>query len=630
MGTLNARLRTILLAAALLVAFGLGFALRGGGGGGGAGDPGEMAAEESAATIWTCSMHPQIQLPEPGQCPICGMDLIPLESEAEDSGNAPVLNLTERAAALAEIRTAPVRRQRVTREVRTVGKLEADETRVREITARVAGRIDTLHVDYTGEHVDKGERLFDVYSPELYSAQEELLQALRARAELEKSDLASTRLSAERTLEAVRERLRLWGLTPDQIAAIEERGRATDHIAIVAPMAGTVMHKAAVEGTYVQTGTHIYSIADLANLWLKLDAYESDLAWIRVGQTVRFETDSYPGETFEGTVSFVDPMLTERTRTVKVRVGVPNPDGRLLPGMFVRAVLRAEIRGNGEPPLVIPASAPLLTGTRAVVYVADPGKEGRFLGREITLGPRAGEFYVVRSGLEEGERVVTNGAFKIDSALQILAKPSMMSPEGGGPAPGHDHGAHGAEPSAGSGDSMEEEEATGPFAAVPAGFRSGVDALLGHYYAVGKALSHDDAKAAREAAGRLADSVGKVDSSGLPADAADAWERIAAALSGRAKSLAAASDIAAARDEFFHVSRRMIETVRRFGATGEVPAMVFHCPMARENAGADWLQPAGGTENPYYGSMMFKCGSARDTLVAGSDDAAADAGHAGH
>jgi Cu(I)/Ag(I) efflux system membrane fusion protein len=187
---------------------------------------------------------------------------------------------------------------------------------------------------------------------------------------------------------------------------------------------------------YLKTGDRIYTIADLSQVWVKLDAYESDLSWIRNGQEVEFEIEAYPGEILKGKIGFIDPFLDTKTRTVKVRVNVPNSEGKLKPEMFVRAVLYPVVAdaAEGESLLLIPASAPLITGKRTVVYIKVPGNKGTYQGREIVLGPRTGDYYLVRQGLTEGELVVVNGNFKIDSAIQILAKPNMMSPEESGPA----------------------------------------------------------------------------------------------------------------------------------------------------------------------------------------------------
>ncbi|MBW1759099.1 MAG: efflux RND transporter periplasmic adaptor subunit [Deltaproteobacteria bacterium] len=360
------------------------------------------------------------------------------------------IHLSPYAQKLAEIQVQRVERKFVTREVRMVGKVDYDETRLAYIAAWVPGRIDRLYVDFTGTFVKKGEPMFYLYSPELLSAQEELLQAVRAAEKIKKSGLSVVKETTRATIAAAREKLRLWGLAPTQINAIVKRGKPSDHMTIFSPISGVVVHKDALEGLYVKTGTRIYTIADLSRVWVKLDAYESDLIWIRIGQNAEFETEAYPGEIFKGTVAFIDPFLNPRTRTVKIRLNVPNREGKLKPEMFVHAVLRAPLSEKGNPidrlpekerpPLVIPASAPLVTGKRAVVYVAVPGKPGAYEGREIVLGPRAGDYYLVRHGLTEGELVVTNGNFKIDSAIQILAKPSMMSPEGGGPAALHEHG----------------------------------------------------------------------------------------------------------------------------------------------------------------------------------------------
>lgn len=453
-------------------------------------------ASPATSEVWSCSMHPQIQLPGPGKCPICGMDLIPVKTEAgtddRDGSTAPRLSMSRAAIAIAEIETAPVQRMLVSREVRMVGKVDFDETRIRNIAAYAPGRIDRLFVDYTGVEVNKGDHLVSLYSPELRTTQEELLQAKRASVQLEKSRVSVLRESTRATIDSAREKLRLLGLTSQQIRDLERRGEATDHLTIFAPASGTVVRKNAVEGLYVETGTEIYQIADLSKVWVRLDAYESDMSWIRFGQDVEFTTEAYPGETFHGRIAFIDPILNPTSRTVKIRVNVDNPQRQLKPEMFVRAIVRAGVAQAGrvmEPtlegkwigpmhpeivrdqpgrcpicgmdlvkaeslgyapadvqhaPMVVPATAPLITGERAVVYVRLPDREQpTFEGRVVELGPRAGEYYVVRSGLELGEQVVVKGSFNIDSSLQIQAKPSMMSPQGAPAGAGsHDHAEH--------------------------------------------------------------------------------------------------------------------------------------------------------------------------------------------
>ena len=447
-------------------------------------------AAEQVPTVWTCSMHPQIRQPKPGKCPLCFMDLIPVATEDGVVGERQI-SFSQEALKLMEVQTTPVERKFVEAEIRMVGKVDYDETRVKNITAWVPGRIDRLYADFTGITVSKGDHMVDLYSPELISAQAELLQALKASKNLSPQTSELIKRSTFATLEAAREKLRLLGLTKEQIEQIEQTGQPTDHVTIYAPIGGVVTEKHATEGMYITTGMKIYTLADLSRLWVKLDAYESDLSWIRFGQEVEFSTEASPGQVFKGKISFRDPILNAKTRTVKVRVNVDNPDGRLKPGMFVRAVLRVRLGGleggavmdpglagkwicpmhpsvvkdqqgicdicemdlvateslyttadePNEPPLVIPATAPLITGKRAVVYVRIPdANKPTFEGREVVLGPRAKDYYLVIEGLAEGEVVVTNGNFKIDSALQIQAKPSMMNPQGDGASSGHHHG----------------------------------------------------------------------------------------------------------------------------------------------------------------------------------------------
>lgn len=404
------------------------------GSGGGRAEPdGEAEAE-----LWTCSMHPQIKLPRPGRCPICGMALVPVETRAETHPRR--LTMTEEAARLADIETSPVLRRPVAKEVRMVGKVAYDETRLGVIAAWTGGRIEKLYVDYMGAAVRKGQPLAELYSPELVSAQAELIEAVRAAREMgPEGDSLLRRMSGE-TADAARTKLRLLGLKPDQIAAIEKRGEASERITVRAPAAGVVTERMAVEGMYVSAGEALFKVADLSRVWVMLAAYETDLAWLRVGQTATFVAANLPGERFEGRIAFIDPVLDPMSRTARVRVEAENREGRLKPETFVDAVVKTGRLESDEAPLTIPATAPLLTGERAVVYVRVPdAATPTFEGRVVALGPRAGDAYIVREGLREGEEVVTRGAFRIDSDLQIRARPSMMTPEGGVPAPAHRH-----------------------------------------------------------------------------------------------------------------------------------------------------------------------------------------------
>lgn len=452
-------------------------------------EPVAQTEQNGQQEVWTCSMHPQIRQPKPGKCPICFMDLIPVETSESHIGPRQI-SFSPETLKLMELQTTLVERKFVEAEVRMVGKIAYDETRVKTITAWVPGRIDRLFVDFTGTVVRKGDHMAELYSPDLLSAQTELIQAARAANDIRPDTSDLMKRTAESTLAAARKKLQLLGLTEEQIKQIEQTSQPDDHVTIYAPTGGIVIEKDATEGMYVETGMKIYTIADLSQLWVLLDAYESDMMWLRYGQQVSFEAQAFPGRTFEGKISFIDPRLDPNTQTIKIRVDVPNADQMLKPGMFVRAVVKSKIAEEGkvmaedlvgkwicpmhpsiikdspatcdicgmdlvtteslgyvpvdtqqQPPLVIPASAALVTGTRAVVYVQVPDTEKpTYEGREIVLGPRAGDYYIVRDGLAAGEVVVTNGSFKIDAALQIQAKPSMMNPEGGAPAPMHQHG----------------------------------------------------------------------------------------------------------------------------------------------------------------------------------------------
>lgn len=585
------------------------------------GASGEAAHDHASEqpTVWTCSMHPQVQLPKEGKCPICFMDLIPLESGDSGSVDPNQLRMSPNAALLARIRTTPVRRAFAESEVRMYGRLAYDETRLSYITAWVAGRVDKLHVDYSGAEVKKGEPLVSLYSPALFSAQEELIQAARVVAKESTGKL--TRSTAEATLSAAREKLRLYGLSAGQIDEIESSDVAEDHSTIYSPGSGIVIHKAALEGMYVKPGTQLFTIVDLSKLWVIFDAYETDLAWLAVGQSVSFTSRAFPGEQFEAVVTFVDPILDTKTRTARIRAEVDNSRGRLKPDMFTQGVVHSMLDINGnvtsgrqdaskDAPLMIPATAPLVTGKRAIVYVELPQDDDRlFEGRIVELGPRAGDYYIVSGGLSEGERVVTNGAFKIDAELQIRAKPSMMSPEGGAPPPGHDHAGHESQTVA----IAEEAEMESLHLSQEA--VASLTPTYDAYFRFQAALAADDLEVATSAADRIAVEIKAVDMKLFDGDAHTLWMELSNHIATHAVVAAAGMDIESVRASFEKVSYGMIDLHKGFDHVGDRTFYLAFCPMAFDNKGAHWLQTDSTINNPYFGDMMLRCGEIQDRMV---------------
>lgn len=590
-------------------------------------DTQQAHASDSASepTVWTCAMHPQIKLPKPGKCPICFMDLIPLQSSSGDDLGPRQLRMSEAAKGLAQIETTPVRRAVADAQIRMVGRVTYDETRLSYITAWVPGRLDSLYAAFTGTTVTRGDPMVYMYSPQLLAAQEELIQASKAIKSLNNSNTV-LKSTASATLKAARDKLKLYGLTEKQIEAIEASSTAGDHVTITAPVSGTVVVKDAKEGMYVKTGTQIYTIADLSKLWVLFDAYESDLPWLREGQTVNFTARSLPGENFSAKITFIDPILDQSTRTVKVRAVVDNRQGRLKPDMFISGAVKSRLSNQGsvvaasrsgvDNPLMIPASAPLITGKRAVVYIELPNDDGPlFEGREIVLGPRAGDFYIVKSGLAEGDQVVTNGAFKIDAELQIHAKPSMMFVEGGDNS-GHDHGNGEIIPAVATTKDVPNEhdmqmsDSRTSMAAV----REALAPVYSSYFNVQRSLASDDPETALASYKALADALQSVDM-GVFGESHGQFMSIYGDMLKQARAGAQTADIKGAREVFLQISKAAIQLEKDFGHSGDQYYLTF-CPMADNNKGAYWLQTVDTVYNSFYGAAMLRCGSIKEALPA--------------
>ena len=457
--------------------------------------------------LYACPMACIPPMQKPGQCPVCGMDLVGvLASEHRHEEGASVIRLSEESVRAAGIRVAPVEEKFVTAEIRLFGKIEYDPVEQYKVTAFAPGVIDRIYVKRAGQTVRAGDPLFDIHSSELFFLEQELFEVLKQfpdavdyrpargyryrrlmRPPTRQFDVSKPgtqsgeedpeKKAALQKLEQIKRKLLLLGLTKDDIENLITQGQPTGISTVTTPTTGIVQEQNAYKGAYVNTGETIFTIANPTYKWARLDAYESDYPWIRLGAAAEFQTYSFPGETFKGTVTYLDPEFDPRTRIFKVGVLYNDSEGKLKPNMLVRGVIRAKMTAAGvaasrskrkeTPPLVIPDTAPLITGTRAVVYVASADENGVYEAREIVLGPRARGYYVVKSGLHKGERVVVSGNFKIDSAVQILAQPSMMEPGGGQLPRGQHHGgAQQMDATGADGNNVQMEERVRPEATV--------------------------------------------------------------------------------------------------------------------------------------------------------------------
>jgi membrane fusion protein, copper/silver efflux system len=426
--------------------------------------PGKAEATIAAAPapdvqLWQCPMHPSIIQDHPGECPICGMKLVkvtPAEaadphaahraaaSDSKVSGLATV-TIDPSRQQLIGLRTAPVEIGTVGAAWRTVGRVGVDETHVRHINIKVSGFVERVFVDFVGKPVSKGQALFSIYSPDLVAAQEEYLLALKTRDTLGGA-LAG---SGEDLVSASRRKLQLLDIPASDIAAIEKTGQVTKSLVMRSPLSGVVTKKDVVDGMQLAAGAMPYEIVDLSSVWVLADVYESDLRKVQVGNPATLTLKAYPLRKFAGRVAFIDPMLDPQTRTVKVRLSFPNPDGQLKPEMFGEVVLQSQVREG----LRIPADAVINSGTRNIAFVALG--EGKFQPREVTLGESDGQFIELVDGLVAGDQVVTRANFLVDSESQLRASLASMTAAGSvgvpAPAPASAPPAPAANPHAGHG-----------------------------------------------------------------------------------------------------------------------------------------------------------------------------------
>ncbi len=503
---------------------------------------------------WTCSMHPQIRKTEPGACPLCGMDLIPV-TQSTSALDPSAISMTEEAMKLASIQTVIVGNTAGNTSLRLFGKVKPDESMITTQAVHIPGRIEKLFVNTTGEVVKRGQLIATVYSPDLVTAQKELIEA-------KKMDAAYPQL-----LGAAKDKLRYWKIGEDQINRIVSSGEVQTEFNIYASTNGIVLKRNVAEGDYVQAGMMLFEIVNLSSVWIQFDGYESQLPFLKIGSAIEFTSDAVPGKTFSGKIGFIDPVMDPATRTSTVRVVYNNSDGRLKPDMFVTGVLQS--KNVQQESITIPQTAVLWTGERSIVYVKNKEASPSFSLREVTLGEKQGDHYQIKSGLEAGEEIVMNGAFTVDAAAQLAGKPSMMGVE------------HKVEPN---------QNGTHPPLTNEA-----YQAILSGYLKLKDALVADDLQNAKKVAGMMASKVSAID-----------------VLKREADLIQSAKKIEIARKSFQVISLALIELANN----SEYPETLYvqFCPMADNNKGASWLSLSDEIRNPYFGASMLYCGEVTNEI----------------
>ena len=526
-------------------------------------------------------MHPQIRQNEPGKCPICGMDLIPLMQDTGNSdGNTLLLTMSPEAIALANVQTQKVKTLSKGHEITLAGKIALNEQKMAVITANYPGRIEKLYVDYTGQTIQKGQKLATIYSPDLVIAQKELIEAVRFK-------------DANPGLyDAAKEKLRLWKISEEQIENIEKNNIIINEFEVSSDLSGVVLQRNISRGDFVNKGSVLFEITDLSRLWVLLDAYESDLPFLKVGQKITFNVSSVPGKDFNSSIFFIDPIINSQTRTASVRAEVNNPQLLLKPEMFVNAKVFANLPIK-EKSLAIPSTALLWTGKRSVVYVKAPDQlYSAFEMREITLGPSLGDYYLVDSGLDEGEEIVVNGAFSVDAAAQLAGKPSMLNPNGQAVVLEHNHDDN--QPA-----NLAEKTSLAP--------------LFKSYMKWKNMLVKDNFKDAQKMAVEMKNELSKIKPDQFKADEKNTWAKLNSKLNESLQHVGHFSTIQELRKGFQVTSKTMIEIANSFKPFNET-LFIQHCPMADDNKGADWLSMEKEILNPYFGSSMLTCGDVIGTI----------------
>ncbi len=536
---------------------------------------------DSKATVaerWTCSMHPHINLPEPGDCPICGMDLIIANTTDGDIASTHQFKMSKNAMALANIETIIISNEQQNGGGLVLsGTIKENEKNNAVQTSHFNGRIEKLYINSTGEEVKKGQLLALIYSPELVSTQGELLTALTMKA------------SQPKLYKAVRNKLKLWKLSEKQILKIENSKKITENFPVYANVSGVVTHKMVEEGNHIKEGQTMFKIANLTTVWAEFDAYEKQLNKINLGSEISIITNADPNAKLKGKVSFIAPVVDSNTRTITIRVPLQNRKGNLKIGMFVKGNLKTTSANAVANTLIsVPKTAVLWTGKRSLVYVKVNKDEPVFEMREVTLGNSIGEDYEIVSGLNVNDEIVVNGTFTVDAAAQLQGKKSMMN-------------------SANDQDIKKNKEVVKRLS-VSDKFKGQLKGLFEAYLVLKQSLVEDKGNAAKNKALVVNKALKMVDMKLLADnDAHLQWMNYSNVIAKEIIIISNTESIEKQRKAFIKASDAVIKSIETFGIG--VKVYKHFCPMAANNKGAFWASINKEVLNPYYGNQMLNCGS---------------------
>ncbi len=550
--------------------------------------------------IWTCSMHPQIRQPEAGDCPICGMDLIPLVSDDNEEGSEFAVRMSPTAMQLADIQTAKVGKMKPIKTISLNGKVQPDERQIFTQLTHIEGRIENLRVNFTGEYVSKGTQIATIYSPKLLTAQQELFEAQKIKD------------TQPQLFNAAKEKLKSWKLTENQINGLLETGKIKEEFPILADVSGYVIDKMVNLGDYVRQGEGLYRVANLSQVWVLFDIYESELAWIKKGNKVNYTIESLPSQNFEGTISFIDPFIDPKTRVAQARVIVSNSDLKLKPEMFVSGEVKADLSSNSKnknsEKITIPKTSVMWTGERSVVYVRQESEKGvDFVMREVKLGLALGDSYIIEEGLQEGEEIAINGTFSIDAAAQLAGKPSMMNPKGGAVMTGHNHGGTNSANTTTSMTESKKDKNPIKKTSISKTAKKSLEPVYDAYFELKNALTKDDLLAAKKASEKMTLSLSKINMSLFGGESHKLYMKYSSNLKEELQHLPHVEKIEAARQKFQAISETMVAMSQSFEPLENIIYVQF-CPMADNNKGANWISKDKEIKNPYFGKSMLTCG----------------------